>query len=379
MDSITLSLLGSSLFCLLLSALLVRKLCSYRPSIPPISTALPSPPFDPIPISSDPVSDGPHPTAVFHSCAMENKDMTLLDTNVDEIKIPTLKPQCPVNPKILVDVDPVIRQGSPLQLIHEGSDEEETPKSESAIDSAPTETGDTRANWLRWATGDGSVFDGSTEARVQAGRALNCFPRPPMVDTAFFLYGNRYIPGPDDQDIYRAVKIEGLPLHVTLTQVLASIRGGLIYSASLLNTTRITGSPTALITFVYQTGAFNFIRHVIEDGFYVGTTPVQVFPICTPTYPLSPSMAKQIRSHGHTRSLVVLHTRSTLVHEVQAVLSKNLCYSNLECIHEKVNSGELTLRFYSIPMAARAQAILTSRPLFQGCVVRFDSDPCNEE
>ncbi|KAL1975453.1 hypothetical protein VTN31DRAFT_3845 [Thermomyces dupontii] len=81
--------------------------------------------------------------------------------------------------------------------------------------------------------------------------------------------GIRYIPPPEESDVYRTVKIENLPANATMDQVLGQVCYGDVYSAHLLNTAGITGYHTAIIVFLSQREAIDFFKHAKSAGVYV--------------------------------------------------------------------------------------------------------------
>lgn len=233
-------------------------------------------------------------------------------------------------------------------------------------------------DWLRWAVSDSTVFATQEEELCAARYPGNIIGQEGLKNNMFFQYGLRYVPPLDADNVYRAIVIEDLPLHVTLDQILPQIRGGQIYCASLLDTTPrvLTGSPTAMITFVNQDGALAFLRRIAREGFYVGITRVRVRPVRTPTYLMSASMQNEVLRNGRTRCLVVNSRNPTIKKTLHGVLAKSSFSTHVECFGERDGEGVVTVRFHSIKVAMRAYEHLMSQKIFQG-VVKFDTDPCS--
>ncbi|RAL63030.1 hypothetical protein DID88_004115 [Monilinia fructigena] len=77
----------------------------------------------------------------------------------------------------------------------------------------------------------------------------------------YFRHGVSFIPKEDDVDTLRGVLIGGLPTDIELRDVLARVRGGRIYSSVLLNTMSISGSNSALVTFIKQADAEAYVEY----------------------------------------------------------------------------------------------------------------------
>jgi len=233
-------------------------------------------------------------------------------------------------------------------------------------------------DWLRWAVSDSTVFANSEEELRAARYPGNLIGREGLKNNMFFQWGSRYIPSPDADNVYRAVVIEELPLHVTLDQILLRIHGGQIYSASLFDTTplTLTGSPTAMITFVNQDGALAFLRRVAREGFYVGFALARVRPVPTPTYLMSTTMEDFILRRGGTRCLVVKSRHPMIKKSLHSALAKSSFSTHVECFGDRDGEGVVTVRFHSIGMAMRAYEFLSSQDIFKG-KVKFETDPCS--
>lgn len=232
--------------------------------------------------------------------------------------------------------------------------------------------------WLRWAIADSGVFE-SQEEEVSAAQYgtthHNVFKG--VYDNSFFQWGLRYIPTTGHDNIFRTVVIDELPKTATLDRILPQIRGGAIFSASLLDTSTITGCPTAMITFIHQDGAVNFLRRFARDGFYIGFSRAQVRPVPTPTYLMAAETKTQIYRLGRTRCLLVLARQKALKKEIHQVLSQSRLRQYVECFGERDPDGEITIRFHSVRMAGVAFMMLATDPKLKGVVVKPAADPCS--
>lgn len=233
--------------------------------------------------------------------------------------------------------------------------------------------------WLRWVISESGVFESQKEelSAVRYGKSHNDLFMN-VRDNSFFQWGLRFIPKPGQDNIFRTVVIEKLPRTVTLDRILPQIRGGEVFSASLMDTSTISGSASALITFVHQAGALNFLRLVARDGFFLGISPAQVRPVPTPTYIMSNEIETQIYQFGRTRCVLISsHSHKALKQEVSRVLSQSRLRHCVECFGERDSDGEVTVRFHSIKMAWAACLALASDSKLQGVLMKPALDPCS--
>lgn len=236
----------------------------------------------------------------------------------------------------------------------------------------------TSTEWLRWAIAHSGVFETQQEELAAAEYVKHhrvVFKG--VNDIPVFQWGLRYIPGPGSDNIFRTVIIDMLPTTATLDRILLHIRGGAIFSASLMDTSTITGCPTAMITFVHQTGAVNFLRRVARDGFYVGISRVQVRPVPTPTYLMATETETQIYRLGRTRCLSLVSRLKGLKKAIHQVLSQSRLRHYVECFGEHDPDGEVTVRFHSVRMAGVAYMALATDPKLKGVAVKPAADPCS--
>lgn len=208
--------------------------------------------------------------------------------------------------------------------------------------------------------------------------ALKSFDYTASSMLPFVQYGLRYVPGDGEEDeyFYRSVLIDKLPATVHLDQILAGVRGGAVYSACLVDTTPLTASPAALITFVTTNGATVFYQKNYQHGFFIGLHRAVVRRIYTPTYPLSRKVELHIKG-GHTRCLVVRSKNPQLVKNIYSILSKLSLRLHVEYFGKGLGGrDELHIRFFSIKMAIAAREILVERVQFYDFRINFAPDPC---
>lgn len=163
-----------------------------------------------------------------------------------------------------------------------------------------------------------------------------------------------------------------------MTALLDKVRGGIIISAKLLNTTTITGSNTALITFLHERAAMLFEDYAMQHSLTFAGHRVKVELLSKPTWPTSIPLKKAIYDHGHTRCLTVRNFPRNISPEA---LRRDLHVCSV-MVTDRIESmcmrtdSVLELRFESIWTAGKAYGILTSWRVYRQCKVEFSPDPC---
>ncbi|GKZ43051.1 hypothetical protein AbraIFM66951_003416 [Aspergillus brasiliensis] len=326
---------------------------------------------------------------------------SLLDSGLDDIKVPSLQPLSPVKKptvsRITIQKQPAKRATSLLidQHVDSLSIPVLEPQRVSTRFGATTTIPQVRLPWLtrpvcvkkqpfntmelpelvpwdgtiRWALKGCSVFENTDEELDALLYRPNIVSKGSPAELWMFQFGLRYIPAGQDRDVYRAVTIEKIPSNVTLQQVLPLIPGN-IYSAHLLDTASITGSSTAFITFATQADTYDFLE-TSGGSLVLGATQAKVTLVPTPTYPMAAEMARLVFEEGYTRCVCISGVRDTLQAEVRRVLSRSPHIDYLERIEDGQVFGEVYARFHSIKAAIAAYGLLKSHPSFNGCKLRF--------
>jgi hypothetical protein len=220
------------------------------------------------------------------------------------------------------------------------------------------------------------LFDNQFEEIEAITNRDNALPGTRLVDQWVFQYGLRYIPKPNETNVYRTVKIEGLPLDATMEQVLGQVCCGDVYSAQLLDTKDITGYHTAIIIFLHQHQAENFARYAAKAGISVNDIRLKATLINTPTYPMPAKMEKAIWEDGHTRCVALGNFRPELMETLQFVMQRWIYNEYIECIEDGWEDGKICVLFHSIKIAGAAYDLLNNHPSFHECQIRFAVDPC---
>ncbi|KAF7878919.1 hypothetical protein EAF04_000122 [Stromatinia cepivora] len=207
----------------------------------------------------------------------------------------------------------------------------------------------------------------------------------------YFRYGVVYVPKEADRDTLRGVHIGGLPKDMELRDVLARVRGGRIYSSVLLDTMNISGSNSALVTFINQADAEAYVEYANAHPITFGTpdsgdenvAKAIVTHLHTPTFPFSPGKLKAIFEFNRTRILTI---RNFPQHISLRGLKSDLAGRN----SFKANSllewyideeGTLRMEFASMDEAGSAFGLLSSSRCYKDfrLVLQFERDNCEGE
>lgn len=196
----------------------------------------------------------------------------------------------------------------------------------------------------------------------------------------FFRYGIRYVPKDYEQNIYRTVAISGLSPSVTMETLLEKVRGGMLVDAKLLDTAKITGSNTALVTFLYERSALEYEDHAQQHPIAFGNALARIAVVPTPTWPMPFYLRSGIEELGHTRCFEMHNVpRDISLPAVRQVSTSSpiMKSDSLECMRLG-DDGVLELRFSSIRAAAYSSALFSKTFRYQGCTIKYVPDPCAE-
>jgi hypothetical protein len=211
--------------------------------------------------------------------------------------------------------------------------------------------------------------------RLSADRKEQHFPE-------FFKHSVVYVPAETDNNVLRTVHIGNLPADIELREVLAKVRGGQVIHAILLNTFKQTGGMSALITFVREGAADDFVMytgiHPLTFGDDDEKATAEVTLISTPTYPMSAALINKLNNHCSTRCLRLPNFPTDFSLNR---LERNIACGNkyrAESLVEMYFTPHKTLHleFSSIAAAGSAFAILTRWQTYQGLEVHYAPDPC---
>ena len=225
---------------------------------------------------------------------------------------------------------------------------------------------------IRWKPNLSNLFNDLKALPIGEARLLET-GKTKFCNLPVIRIGLRYIPEGDDPDL-RTVTVTNLLPSTTLGEILRSVRGGQVLTATICNTAAITGSQTALITFTTSAGAAGFLNIVQSDGFFVGFHKAQVRLVKLPTFPMRRILQDRIVNRGRTRALTVFNANGNVKKIIFEALSSSLVTDFVEGFKDHPCQSEVTVLFYSIEMAMRAFKILHECPRITK--VWFGSDPC---
>lgn len=221
---------------------------------------------------------------------------------------------------------------------------------------------------LRWAIKGCSVFDDQEEEADALYYPNNLLSRVLLSNRLVFQYGLRYIPSMTETNVYRTVMIENLPANISLNQVLLNVSGE-VYSSRLFDTRAITGYNTAIVVFLLESEARNFVKKS-EEGLHVGSALAKVALVNTPTYPM-PAEMDNLVNKGYSRCLVVSDVSTTTQKDICGVLKRSAYHSYIERVKAGPSAGQVTIRFHCIKSAAAVLSLLQGHPSFRKCSVSF--------
>ena len=239
----------------------------------------------------------------------------------------------------------------------------------------PIRCNTTKPRWSSEGTSD-SARRCETSVSVNRGRAQTGAKNVPYPE--FFKYGIRYIPKLNEHNLYRTVAISGILPSVTMKALLEKVRGGIIVDAKILDTAKITGSNTALVTFLYECSAVAYEEHARQHPIAFSNVFARIAVVSTPTWPMPDSLRLGIEEFGHTRCLEV--------HNIPS-------YISLPAVREELRSspvmksdsiewmrlsadGVLRLRFSYIRAAVHSSGFFIKASRYRGCTFKYIPDPC---
>lgn len=230
---------------------------------------------------------------------------------------------------------------------------------------------------VKWTTTRAFVNYAEEMAALRMGYGVN---GGTGADLGFFQHGLVFKPDDDEEDVYRAVTITGIPRQVNMADVLKPVCGGPLYSVQLLRTAHLTGSHTAVVTFLYEDDAREFVKSTLVKGIVYFGIPAKVFLIRTPTFPIPKTSKHCIFNMGHTRCLSIseVPAQNSAANLLNVLLAWNNVFGNLlEGIRELDSGATIQVRFHSIHSAGLAFLALKKHRDYKGCVIKFVPDPCD--
>ena len=194
----------------------------------------------------------------------------------------------------------------------------------------------------------------------------------------FFKHGIRFDPSDNERDIYRTVIVSSLSPDIKLGTLLGHVRGGSVVDVKLLDTVKITGMKSALITFLHEYAAMTFEDYTKNHPVIINGVTAQVHVVSTPTWPMRIPLRKAIFDHHHTRCLRVINFPEQISPQ-RFRADLNTCmkmdFERVIYMHKR-KDGVLELHFSSVDWAGHAFGMLSSYRAYRGCTPLFAPDPC---
>ncbi|KAJ8069733.1 hypothetical protein OCU04_000157 [Sclerotinia nivalis] len=207
----------------------------------------------------------------------------------------------------------------------------------------------------------------------------------------YFRYGVVYVPKAGDRDTLRGVHIGGLPKDIELRDVLARVRGGRIYSSVLLDTMNISGSNSALITFINQADAEAYVEYANAHPITFGTSDCGeenvakaiVTHLHTPTFPFSPAKLKAIFEFNRTRILTIRNfPQNVSLRGLESDLASRNAFKANSLLEWYIDEeGTIRMEFASMDEAGSAFGLLSSSRGYKDfrLLLQFERDNCEGE
>jgi hypothetical protein len=264
---------------------------------------------------------------------------------------------------------------------------EVTTAKDVAIDATEAPAGEKKQDLVPW---DGTIAwkfirlfkDKDEEKQAMLYSMGNCEIK--LQDEWIFQYGLRYLPKPDDKDIYRTIRIENLPENTTLDRVLAEVCYGDIFSADLLNTFPITGYHTARVVFIRQQSAMKFSKYAKKKGLKIKGIRACVTLEKIATYPVGLSLEDSIKRHGCTRCVAISVTEE-FVGFIEDTLAETYLKDCVETyskeypdmLEEEIANVKICMHFHSVKAAIFAYKMFRQNSFLRDFVLTYEKDPCN--
>ncbi|KAI9745735.1 MAG: hypothetical protein M1818_001271 [Claussenomyces sp. TS43310] len=194
----------------------------------------------------------------------------------------------------------------------------------------------------------------------------------------FFKYGISYQPSESEQNYLRTVHIGNLPSDITICDLLARVRGGMIVSATLTNTISITGAMSALVVFLNEASATAYAEFMKLHPVYFGSRQAIVTSLTMPTWPINAGLRKAVYEHHHTRSLVIRNfplgiAKEHLIYDM-AGGSRHRADAIVDIYAD--SDASLHIAFALINAAGSAYGVLTRYRDYRDLDIEFEEDPC---
>ncbi|KAI9884165.1 MAG: hypothetical protein M1823_004054 [Watsoniomyces obsoletus] len=268
------------------------------------------------------------------------------------------------------------------QLVSDGTDNssEDAEFSQPGVVRPNTPADDFKPRRNDSGNGRGPRTTHQTANVVHRGRAAESglratSPGADSFEEEFYIYGIRFRPI-RSTNVYRTVIITELPPVMTLSLLLARVRGGTVFSAALLNTRSITKSMSAMVVFMAETAARAFVDYTHRHPLLFLGTPARVALLDSPTWPIP----KTIACLNPTRCIFAgpipgKFSVSDILRDFEDKAFGRGTVENVRLDEHRT----LKIRFSSVIAAVNAIKTIKPLPAYRGRFnVDFGPDPCSQ-
>ena len=266
-----------------------------------------------------------------------------------------------------------------LQIAEPGPPSENLAQPETIVQANVSESREACTGQIRWKTRPHTFQSPSERNRSLTSHQRLCTDGPEYRFPDFFRYGIRYVPNPEERDVYHTVAISNISKSTSLAEVLDKIYGGMVLSARLVDTSALGRGKTALITFLHEHVASSVVERAENSAFAFRGETAKVTMVQTPTWPMNLPTRKAIFDHKHTRCLEIRNFPSkfslqSLQHEIQWQWACDL--QNLLVRLEYVGEGHVSLQFSDVRYTGYTYSRLQTLRMLADCSIHFVADPC---
>ncbi|KAH0490183.1 hypothetical protein TgHK011_001663 [Trichoderma gracile] len=169
------------------------------------------------------------------------------------------------------------------------------------------------------------------------------------------------------EPVFRSVQLLNIPEHATYADIVAVVRGGIVFDLSIARR-----AGTATITFAEISSAAAYYAHVRENDLYIKSKRVEI-RWADRFQTLHEHFTKRI-ANGATRNLVM---RKCNASHTEASIRKDLEHiHNLKVVGIDFCDGNCHISTNSVPSSMYARTCMMSRLKYKGCRIEWDIDEC---
>ncbi|TFB01762.1 Negative regulator of differentiation 1, partial [Trichoderma ghanense] len=169
------------------------------------------------------------------------------------------------------------------------------------------------------------------------------------------------------EPVFRSVQLLNVPEHATYADLVAVVRGGILFDLSI-----VRRAGTATISFAEIASAAAYYAHVRENDLYIKSKRVDI-RWSDRFQTLHEHFTKRI-ANGATRNLVM---RKCNASHTEASIRKDLEHiHNLKVVSIDFCDGNCHISTNSVPSAMYARTCMMSRLKYKGCRIEWDVDEC---